>query len=82
MNSKVFPKENGKKLKEVIQELKAEIRSLKKKNKFLIDELNNVQKPVRPRTTKSISTEESLSDFRKDFVKKFRASLEKRNEES
>lgn len=82
---KTFPKEGEKKLKETIQKLRARNRYLEKKIKWYEKKaitqtiqadqkdiiLGNKELPKKPETTE---------DFRKRFLKEFRESLKKRDE--
>jgi len=69
-----YPKENERKLKLIIKELRAEIRKLLKRIRFLEEELSNVMKPVRVR--KKNSTKELTHEaWRKDFVARIKKSM-------
>lgn len=76
-----YPKEGEKKLKETIQKLRAELRKVKKQKRILEEEIANIMKPVRTRK-KHIDREKLTSEeWRKDFMKRFKENLKKRQEE-
>ncbi len=71
MRNKVFTKENEKKLKEKIRQLRADNRKLLKYIKFLEKELENIIKPIRVRK-KKLTPSEKFEDWRKKFLEDFR----------
>lgn len=82
MGGKTFPKENEKKLKLKIKELLAHIRSLEKQVAFLMNEIDNIQKPVRTRKKNSPPPQVHDPDaFRKSFLKRFKKEVLGEDEE-
>lgn len=69
---KTFPKDEKGKLKEANRRLRAERRKLLKRIKFLEDELIHIKKPIRERKNQTPLTD---SEFRKEFMRKFKESL-------
>lgn len=82
--SLTYPKDHERKTRETIRQLKNEVSRLRKRERILMDELNNVMKPVRQRkehveekSPKKMTQEE----WRSDFMRRFKPELEKRLEE-
>lgn len=70
MSNRTYPKDNMKRLKEVIRDLKAFLRQKDKEIKFLREELENLMKPVRDR--KAQVEKPSYDEWKKDFVKRWK----------
>jgi uncharacterized coiled-coil protein SlyX len=81
MGGKTFPKENEKKLKLQIREMQAHIRSLEKQVTFLMNEIENIQKPVRNRKKNEPPPAHDPDAFRKSFLKKFKREVLGQDEE-
>lgn len=78
-----YPKDHDRRLRETIRQLKNEIGRLRKRERVLMDELNNVMKPVRPRkehVENKSHKEMTHEEWRLEFMKKFKPSIEKRLE--
>lgn len=71
-SNRTFPKENQKKLNEIIHELRATLRQKDKEIKFLHDEIENLVKPVRTRLPHVEREKLSHEDWKKDFLKRMR----------
>jgi predicted nucleic acid-binding Zn-ribbon protein len=72
MRNLTYPKENQKKLNEVIRDLKALLRQKEKEIRFLRDELENLTKPVRDRKTHVEKDKLSQDEWRKDFIRRYK----------
>lgn len=70
MRNRTFPKENQKKLNEVIRDLKAENKRLTKEIQFLKAEIENVIKPARVRKEhkEEVKLEPGSDAWRLDFL--------------
>jgi flagellar biosynthesis chaperone FliJ len=79
-----YPKDGERKLRESVKQLKTQVSRLRKENSMLRQELNNIMKPVRPRKehleekSKQVMTRD---EWRQEFIKKFKPSLDKRLKE-
>lgn len=79
-----YSKNGERRLKETVKDLKSMLNQLRKENRVLRQELENIMKPERPRRepeedrTPKLMTQE---DWRKDFIKNFRPGLDKHLEE-
>ncbi len=80
MNKRVYPKEGAQKLKETVHTLRAELRKVKKENKSLKASIANVLKPVRKHKAHINQPKLTSDEWRKDFVRRFKADLQKRQE--
>lgn len=72
MRNRTFPKENQKKLNETIRDLKAELRQRDKEIRFLREEIENLVKPARVRKTHVEQAKLTESEWRADFVRRFK----------
>lgn len=72
MRNRTFPKENQKKMNEIIRELKSVVKQKDKEIQFLRDELENVVKPQRDRKTHVDKKEVTVDEWRKDFIRRFK----------
>lgn len=70
MHNRNFPRENKKKMNQIIRDLKSKLSQKDKEIKFLHAELENIVKPVRERkpTEKAPTREE----WRRDFLRRFK----------
>lgn len=66
---KTFPKEGIKRDRQTIRDLKSQLNKAEKEIRFLRRELLATMKPERER---SIKSDPSFEDWRKDFIKRFR----------
>lgn len=82
--SKTSANRDGEKRKnDIIKELKGKIKYLEKQVKFLENELINVVKPVRRKPKLKEPTgpkPKTREEVRQEFARRFKESLEKRNE--
>lgn len=69
---KTFPKENQKRLNQIIRDLKAMIRQKDKEITFLRNELLNTMKPTRDRKGHVEKDKLSPEEWKKDFIKRFK----------
>lgn len=81
MGGKVFPKENQKKLNLKIKEMSAHIKYLEKQVNFLLNEIDNIQKPIRSRKKVVAPPVYDPDAFRKSFLKKFKREVLGQDEE-
>lgn len=72
MRNRTFPKENQKKLNEIIRDLKALLRKKEKEITFLRNEIDNLVKPSRDRKTHVEKDKLSHDEWKKDFVRRFK----------
>lgn len=79
-----YPKDGERKDRETIRQLRKQVSQLRKENSILRNEIENVMKPVRSRKehveqkSPQVMTE---NEWRQEFIRKFRPTLEKRLEE-
>ena len=78
--SRTFPKENEKRLKEQIKDLKAQIIGLEKENRILKEELLNLFKPVRKRNPHKEEPKLTQEIWRKRFLDEIKESVQKRQD--
>lgn len=69
---RTFPKENQKKLNQIIRDLKAQIRQKDKEITFLRNELLNRMKPIRDRKSHVEKDKLSFDEWKKDFTRRFK----------
>jgi hypothetical protein len=69
---RTFPKENQKKLNQIIRDLKSLLRQKDKEIAFLRSELQNIIKPVRERKAHVEQQNLDYDAWRKDFVRRFK----------
>ena len=68
---KTFPKDNDKRLKQTVHDLRAQLKHYMKENDFLRRELSDIMKPVRKRKDKSDVKSDSFEAWRDSFLKRF-----------
>ena len=78
-----YSRNDDRRHRNTIKELKAMVNQLRKENRLLRQELDNIMKPERPRKEHVEESPKMMTkeDWRRDFVKRFRPGLEKRLEE-
>lgn len=91
-----YPKDGERKLRETVKDLKMEVGRLRKENRILRDEVENIIKPARPRKDPAQLKREherrldekedpgktmTREEWRQDFIKKFKPGIDKRLEE-
>lgn len=69
---KTFPKEGRQKDKETIKNLRDELRQAEKERDFYKKEIENLQKPLRPRKGHIERPEPTSDKWKEDFVKRFK----------
>lgn len=79
-----YPKNGDRRLRETVKDLKSQVNQLRKENRMLREELENIMKPERPRkehTEEKSSKTMTQEEWRIDFIRKHKPGLEKRLEE-
>lgn len=76
MRNRTFPKENEKKLKQSIRDLRSRVNRLERENKFLHNEIANLVKPIRDRKIHLDKPKLTHEEWKKDFIKRFKKEVE------
>ena len=82
--SVTYPKNGERRLRETVKDLKSMLNQLRKENRVLRQELENIMKPERTRREHVEEKSPKMmtqDEWRLDFIKHFRPGLEKRLEE-
>lgn len=76
-----YPKNGERRLRETVKDLKSQVNQLRKENRVLRQELDNIMKPERSRREhveeKSPKTM-TQDEWRKDFIKRHKPGMDKR----
>lgn len=82
--SLTYPKDNDRKLRETVKQLKMQVGQLRKENNVLRNEISNMMKPVRTRKEPIESKKQPMmtqEEWRREFINRFKPKLDKRLEE-